>query len=209
MDSPIPSPGPPSTETLVRRAQEGHREAFDELAARFRGRLEAWVQTRLGPRLKAKVCSDDVLQETFLWAFRGIAKLRWRGEASFDHWLVSIAKHVIFKEAYRQGRPMLEIGRDIAAGGPSPSKAIRRGERFDRLEKALGDLSPEHRRVIELARLEGLPVQEIAIRMGRSPNATSQLLVRALRKLRENFGDTESLGLPDRSIEPEGGGDGA
>jgi hypothetical protein len=40
--------------------------------------------------------------------------------------------------------------------------------------------------------------------MSRSPNATSQLLIRALRKLRETFGDTGSLHLP---AEPAEGGD--
>ena len=66
--------------------------------------------------------------------------------------------------------------------------------------------------MIELARLDGLPIQEIARRMDRSPNAVSQLLARALKQLRSSFGDTESLGLPDRALRPrgeeEGGADG-
>ena len=45
---------------------------------------------------------------------------------------------------------------------------------------------------------------EVAERMRRSPGATSVLLVRALMKLKEAFGETESLSLPKRSLEEEG-----
>ncbi len=87
----------------------------------------------------------------------------------------------------------------------SPSKGMRRDERFERLKEALEDLTPEYREVILLARIERLPGKEIAKRLDRSPAAAAQLLSRALKKLRENFGDTESLNLPQRSIELEGG----
>jgi RNA polymerase sigma-70 factor (ECF subfamily) len=196
-------------DALVRRAQGGDRSAFDELLRRERAPVEAWVMAHLGPKLAVRIGVDDVLQETFLWAFRGIANLRWSGEESFRHWLVSIAKHVIQKEA-RKGKQVLgELDGDVVGPQASPSKILRRDERFDRLEDALQGLSAEHRRVIELARVEGLPVEEIARRTGRSPNATSQLLRRALKKLRERFGDTESLGLPDRPLSVGGDTDGA
>ena len=77
----------------------------------------------------------------------------------------------------------------------SPSRSLRRRERLDRLQAALDALSPDHRQVIVLARLKGLRMTEIAERMERSPNAVALLLARALAKLRESFGDTESLPL--------------
>ncbi|HAK96178.1 MAG TPA: hypothetical protein DCM87_14590, partial [Planctomycetes bacterium] len=96
----------------------------------------------------------------------------------------------------------------------SPSRAARREERFDRLEGALARLPEEHRQVIRLARIEGLPIAEIAVRMNRSAAAVSMLLSRALKRLREGFGDTESMSLPDRMLGGAGrapeaeGGDG-
>ena len=72
---------------------------------------------------------------------------------------------------------------------------------------ALDKLSPEHREVIRLARIERLPGAEIARRMNRSPSAVAQLLSRALKKLRERFGDTESLSLPDRTLDEGAEGD--
>ena len=68
-------------------------------------------------------------------------------------------------------------------------------------------LSPDHRKVIELARLEGLKIQDIARRMQRSPGAVKQLLSRALDQLKSRFGDTESLNLPGRALKARGGED--
>ena len=69
------------------------------------------------------------------------------------------------------------------------------------------DLSPDYRTVVHLSRIEGLKISEIAERMGRSPSAIKNLLLRAMKQLRESFGDTESLGLPDRHL-GEGSSDG-
>ena len=65
-----------------------------------------------------------------------------------------------------------------------------------RIEHGLENLTPDYRRVILLARVDGLTTREIAERMERTPNAVKHLLGRALRRLRSEFGDTESLHLP-------------
>ena len=75
------------------------------------------------------------------------------------------------------------------------------GERFDRLQEALDSLVPDQREVILLARIERVPMAEVAVRLRRSPGAVAQLLWRALKNLREQFGDTESLHLPDRRFQ--------
>ena len=78
---------------------------------------------------------------------------------------------------------------------------------MDRLELALEGLSDDHRTVIRLARIEKLPVSEIASRMNRSPSAIRHLLLRGMQKLRESFGpETESLHLPARGLDGEGSG---
>lgn len=86
------------------------------------------------------------------------------------------------------------------AKGSSPGAKLRSEERFDRLRAALDRLSPDHRQVILLARIEGLPMEEVGKRMGRSANAAAQLLWRALQKLRLTFGETESFGMPNRTL---------
>ena len=81
--------------------------------------------------------------------------------------------------------------------------AQNREERFDRLEEALKSLSPDYQKVILLARVERLHLDEVAERMGRSRGAVRQLLWRALHELKNVFGETESLHLPPRSLNSE------
>jgi RNA polymerase sigma factor (sigma-70 family) len=56
-------------------------------------------------------------------------------------------------------------------------------EQIERLELAFDGLSEDHRKVITLARIVGLPHKDIAAEMGRSESATRMLLFRALGQL--------------------------
>ncbi len=186
------------TETdLIRRAREGDRGSFDRLVRMHQDRLVAIVRRRIGGYLRGRIEVDDVLQETFLKALRSIASFEERGPDSFLHWLRGIAENLLLywaREFHRTDQ--LPLASDLPASAVSPSRDVRRRERFDRLEKALSACTPDQREVILLARVEGLPMKEIAERLERSPVAVRQLLWRALRKLRAAFGETESLGLP-------------
>ena len=156
------------TETLVERARGGDHSAFEQLVEAERPRLEALVRSRLGLRLRSEVDVEDIVQETLLQAFRSIARFRWQGEQSFIRWLAGIAENVIRKEH----RGWVQRSKVRLEPDPieqtSPSKNLRRHERFDRLEQALKGLSEDHREVIILARIERLRVNDIARRMERS-----------------------------------------
>ena len=190
-----------STGNLVRKAKLGDRAAFDALVERHRARLEAFIDPRLGRQLRPKIGVEDVLQDTFLRAFRSLDRFSMKDEESLCRWLCGIAEHVILYAAQKYQHERTPIHRDLPGGDPSPTKMARRNERFERLRGALADLGAEHREVILLARIERLKIKEIAERMSRSQDAVKQLLARALRKLKSAFGDTESLHLPDRSLE--------
>jgi RNA polymerase sigma-70 factor (ECF subfamily) len=194
------------TRSLLERARGGDREAFGEIAERFRPRLANQIEARLGPALRAVLEVEDVLGETFACALESIERFQWRDEETFYRWLGSIAEHVIRNASRKQGWSQLALDRDVAAAGASPSADLRRGERFDRLEAALNRLSPDHRRALVLARLEGLTIEEISRRMDRSRDAVKKLLARALHELRRYFGDTESFHLPDRRLDGGGAG---
>ncbi len=195
----------PTTKELILAAQRRDQDAFERLVERYRERLLHQIEARMGRELRSRMEPEDVLQETLLRAFKVIEKFRWQGDESFYRWLGTIAEHIIRKAANRKTLGYLQIDDDVADGGASPATEHRRQERYERLEEALRSLSPEHREVIRLARLEGLKSKDIAVRMQRSEDAVHKLLARALLKLRDSFGDTESLGLPrDRFM---GGGD--
>ncbi len=190
-----------SIEDLVASAQAGDRDAFQAIVERFQARLENQIRSRMGAAARATVEVEDVLQETFTDAFESIKKLKWQGEECFYRWLGSIAEHLIWAAVQKKAKSPLKLELDVPAKETSPSKNVRRNERFDRLENALNKLSEDHRKVIVLARLERLGINEVARRMGRSSNAVKKLLARALLEMRQSFGDTESLHLPDRFLE--------
>jgi RNA polymerase sigma-70 factor (ECF subfamily) len=193
-----------STEELVERARTGDREAFDEIQLRYQGRLEQQIRARIGAKLRARLEVEDLVQETFAAAFESIARLVWKGEEAFYRWLSGIAEHRIRSVSRQKAWDVVRLqdaAAEVASDSASPTKRLRRSERFDRLEKALGGLSDEHREVLILSRVEGLKLKEVAARMNRSPEAVRKLLARALLRLKESFGDTESLHLPDRPLQ--------
>ena len=196
---------PPSTpQALITRARQGDRGAFDELAGSCRDRLERLVRFRLGPSLRQQLDPEDVMQETYLRAFRSIDRFVWRSEDSFFQWLSGIARNVVREACARlrgADERRAEGDEEPAAGAPSLSQGLRRGERLERLQKALDQLPPSYRQVLRSVVVEGLPLVEIARRLGKTPNAVSLLLLRANRKLRASFGDTQSLHLPPDSLD--------
>lgn len=184
---------------LLEKAREGDRGAFGELAGLCRSYLESVIRRRFGAKPRGTSSMDDVLQETYLRAWASLSKFDPRGQEAFLRWLAGIAVRVVLEAGRRDGELHFDV--DPPAQDPSPSKALQREERFTRLQEALEGLSPDHRRVLQLVRLEGLSMAEAAKRMNRSPNAVSKLLVRALREVRRKFGETDSLALPPRRLE--------
>jgi RNA polymerase sigma-70 factor (ECF subfamily) len=194
----------------IAAARGGDREAFDRLAARLRERLRGLILTRLGPVLRTQADVEDIAQETLLRAYRSVGRFDGADEESLFRWLGGIANHVILETARRFRRELI-MGLDDAlpAVVSSPSTAERRKDRFARLQAAFDGLSDDHRTVILLARIERLPLARVAEKMDRTPEAVSQLLWRALKKLKEAFGSTDSFTLPDRALEDRGPKDGA
>jgi RNA polymerase sigma-70 factor (ECF subfamily) len=192
------------TQILVEKAQAGDRSALEDLMQQYRERLQAGIEMQLPPRQRGPIEPDEILQETLVQALQSLGRFHWQGEDSFYHWLCGIAKNVILKTRKKTLKSRtLQLPERVPGSNTPPSKSMRRDERFDRLEKALSQLSAEHREVIRLHRLEGLKVSEVAERMNRSENAVRLLLARAAMKMRKSFGDTESLHLPDRTLKTE------
>jgi len=202
----------PDMETLLKRAQAGDGAAFEEALSAHEARLRGFVITRMGSQLRGDIEAEDVLQETYTSAFASIQCFQRRGPDSFLRWLNHIAEHVILcavRKRRNRASAVLFLEQDIASRDPAPSKAARREERMARLQQALDGLSPEYREAIYLVRIEGQQVKEAACRMGRSPKSVMHLLSRGLRKLKEAFGDTESMSLPQRSLRREDAGHGS
>jgi len=174
---------------------------------RYGDRLLRQIRARMGQRVGSLTEDKDVHQETISRALGAIQKFRWQGEESFYPWLAGIAEHLIRNASQKKSLDTLRLTRDVPASDTTPSRTVRRDERFDRLERAINKLSPDQRTALKLARIDGLAVRKIAAEMQRSEKAVYALLSRALDRLRETFGDTESLHLPDRVFQVKEGDD--
>lgn len=183
-------------ESLVKKAKDGNRAAFDELFGLYTDRLRSWMKPRVGRRLQGSLDTEDLVQDTQLRAVQLIQRFTWKGDDSFFRWLCIIAQHLIWNASQKRSNENTRLVVEPTGGGISPSRHMRRKERFDRLEASLQNLKPDEREAVRLSRIEGLPVKQIAETLRRPEPTVRSLIARGLKKLRESFGDTESLHLP-------------
>jgi RNA polymerase sigma-70 factor (subfamily 1) len=188
---------PPTTRTLVRRAQEGDREAQGMLFARIYPDILQAARFRLGPALRARLDSLDLAQAALYEAARDLSRFEPQSQGSFRRWLLGILENRIRKlfEFYRARRRDLRrevpLGREppVAAPADSPAQRLLRLEDRERLEAAMDRLSDEHREVIVCRYYLEMPWREIGAQLGgRSPEAAQMLCRRALARLKELYG---------------------
>src|ERR1039458_881231 len=84
-----------STFGLITRVKAGDQEALTRLFDKYRRRLAVMLHYKMSDQLRIAVEVDDLLQETFLRAFRDIQQFAYRSPGSFLRWLASIADHVV------------------------------------------------------------------------------------------------------------------
>src|SRR5215831_1678637 len=179
---------------LVERAQQGDQDAFSALFEKCRPRLAVIVHCRLSSSLRRDADVDDILQETMLRAFRDIHRFEYRAPGSFMSWVARIAEHVIVDMARAQDRQkrageLVRLRSETNPGGPepahsfTPSRIFRENESMRQFVETLNLLPEDYRRVILLAKVEGLSTSEVAERLEKSKETTSLLLHRAIKRL--------------------------
>lgn len=185
------SPETPDEE-LVARTQAGNARAFDELVVRFSPRLYGLVYNMTSNHED----TNDLLQEIFAKAYRSIRGFR--GKSSFYTWLHSIAVNMTInflkKRNRRQAMSLDDVDNGIAndpdfiavTSAKDPSHQANLGELQKRLNEAMMRLSEEHRAVVTLFDIQGLPHAEIAKIMGTSEGTVRSRLFYAHRQL-QNF----------------------
>jgi RNA polymerase sigma-70 factor (ECF subfamily) len=170
------------------------REELTRMLEEVRPRLELWVASRLGSRLKARVEVDDVVQEVLLKAYEALDGFEAQGERQFYGWLFTIAEHRIADLADRFGAAKRDASRErevhsrIPAQQTTPSMAAARSEAHERMLEAMGRLADRYREILRLRRLEMLSNEEAGRRMEITAKNASVLYARALEALRKEMG---------------------
>ncbi|MBI4230039.1 MAG: sigma-70 family RNA polymerase sigma factor [Planctomycetes bacterium] len=164
----------------VEAARSGDRPALERLLAE-RGRVAA---AAIASCVRGREDAEDLLQETFLRAVRGIAGLR--DAAKFDSWLYGIGRRVALEGRHQtKAAPLMEVA---AAQEPGHGDGGEKEGRMKRLREAVDRLPGEYRATLTLFYQGGRSYQEIADLTGLSRAAVNQRLTRARAILRESLG---------------------
>jgi RNA polymerase sigma factor (sigma-70 family) len=182
---------------LVSLVRAGDDRAFEELYARYRRRITAYVYGMVSDHGRA----EDVTQEVFVSALRRMRETE--RPIAFRPWIYEIAKNACI-DAHRRGSRAEEValtgddgqeGGDrlhLAASSPQPEEAVDVKQRLGHLCGAFGGLSEAHHRILVLRELEGLSYREIGERMGLSRPAVESTLFRARRRLAREYDELAS-----------------
>src|SRR5436853_3078898 len=173
---------------LVRAAQKGDMKAFEELVARHRDKVYA----RAVSMMRNEEEAADLSQEAWVKAWQRLKQFQ--GEASFVTWMTRIVINLCLDQLRRQKRLRAEsieqldeelggVERQMPIITPNPTERLERNELRQRIDKALGQLSYEHRTVLILHEFEDLEYKEIAKRMQCSIGTVMSRLFYARRKM--------------------------
>jgi len=174
---------------VVARVRAGDHEAFRDLVERHSRSV-----FRLAYRLTGhEQDAEDVVQETFLKAFRQIAQFESR--SSFSTWLYRIAvncAHDLLRQRPRAGTrasiddPDEGIAAQLADGSAEadPARELARRQIDARVQAALAELSAQERSAFVMRHYEGLSIDEIGAALDLGTSAAKHSIFRAVRKLR-------------------------
>ena len=169
----------PVQRELVERAQRGDTEAFRELVFEAGGRLHA-IAYRI---LRDPDRAQDALQQALIQMWEGLPGLR--DPDRFDAWSYRLIVHASYREARRE-RSWLTKVREISADPPGDDRVADVIDR-DEVERTFQRLSPEHRAVLVLHFVIGLPIREIADLLGLPMGTVGSRLHYATQSFRAAF----------------------
>ena len=191
---------------LYERATEGDADALDQLLQRYLPQLHAFVHARLGPALRARESSVDVVQSVCRELLGERERFDFAGEERFRAWLFTAALNKVRERHRRLHAQKRDVARETPVDDPAslasfahlltPSQDAIGNETALAVRDALAELSEDHREVIALSRLARLPHRVVAEVLGRSEEATRQLLARAMVRF--------VLGLRRRGVDVDG-----
>jgi RNA polymerase sigma-70 factor (ECF subfamily) len=190
---PLSAPTPENFDTLYR----DHVDLMYRFANRLCGETEA---------------AKDLVQETFLNAYRGYKKFR--GDAQISTWLYTIAARACSRmRRKRKGQPERELSLDefiptsdgefrlqIPVEGDSPEEALQNKELRQALDAAINTLPKKYKMVLVLRDMEGLSAKEVGTIMGLTERAVKSRLHRARLFVRQAL---SAGGLTDADHHPD------
>jgi RNA polymerase sigma-70 factor (ECF subfamily) len=173
---------------LVKAAQKGDMRAFEELVARHRDKVYARALSMMRNEDEAM----DLSQEAWVKGWQRL--VQFQGDSSFLTWMTRIVINLCLDALRRQKRLRADsidqldeesggVERQMPVLEANPTAGLERAELRQRIDKALAQLSHEHRTVMVLHEFEELEYKQIAKRMECSIGTVMSRLFYARRKM--------------------------
>jgi len=183
--------------TLVRAAQKGDTRAFEELVARHRDKVYARAYSMMRNEDEAL----DLSQEAWIKGWQRLKQFQ--RESSFSTWMTRIVINLCLDELRKQKRQRTEsidelgeesggVERQMPAVTVNPTERLERGELRQRIDRALSQLSYEHRTALVLHEFEEMGYKEIAKVMECSIGTVMSRLFYGRRKLAALLADLKN-----------------
>ena len=200
----------PNPEQLLAAARRGAAQPLGQLLELYRNYLNLLAAAQVDKKVQVRCSPSDVVQETFLEAYRDFAQFAGGTEAEFVAWLRRILINNLLRVHERHVRARRRcVHREVSFGDfnaaleestarleavlagreGSPSSEAGRHESAVLLADQLATLPPDYRQVLVLRHIKGMPFQEVAVQMGRSQAAVRMLWLRAVANLRERLSE--------------------
>jgi RNA polymerase sigma-70 factor (ECF subfamily) len=172
---------------LILLAKQGNESAFREL---YETHYE--MIYRLAYRyVKSQPDAEDILQETFIKAFKAIQKFDFNISSNFSAWIYQICVRCSYdyhrkrkKTKSDQTASLSEMYTEPEAKNSSPENLAISNQTIQQVKDAMYVLSPKQRIIFDLRHLQHKALKEIAERMQISPSTVKKQLERGIAKLR-------------------------
>jgi RNA polymerase sigma-70 factor (ECF subfamily) len=170
---------------LIKRAVQRDREAFTSLYSLFVKRVYAHAYYSLSN----KVDAEDITQEVFIRAWKGIDKYKASG-APFIAWLLKISNNLII-DRNRSTKPItyVEDLNDLDNHPISPESQVEIKFEQLRIREAISKLKGDKQKIIVLRYIDGYKIEEIAKMLNCSQGAIRITQYRALIELRKTLNE--------------------
>jgi RNA polymerase sigma-70 factor (ECF subfamily) len=184
-------------DTLIRAAQGGDQDAFEQLVRTY----DQSVLRLAMNLLRSPEDARDVYQEAFLRVYRNLHAFRF--DCSFHTWLYRIVTNICLDQLRKRKVRKEEAAVMETSDGPidrmetfeeagaaaDPERSMWNQELKQRIENALVGLTPRERMVFELRHYQGLRLRNIGEMLGTTEEAAKNCLFRATQKMRGILGD--------------------
>ena len=187
----------PHVDSLIRAAQRGDQDAFEQLVRTY----DQSVLRLAMNLLRSPEDARDVYQEAFLRVYRNLHSFRF--DCSFHTWLYRIVTNICLdqlrkRKVRKEDTAVVETSEgpidrmesyEEEAAEANPERSMWNRELKQRIESALVGLTPRERMVFELRHYQGLRLRNIGEMLGTTEEAAKNCLFRATQKMRGVLGD--------------------